>query len=126
MLPARGCMIATIEFDVPRALDRVGGDRILLARIIDFVVEDSPDLVHRIETSLENDEFGEVERAAHSLKGLVANVYCDAVQSRAVEIEMLARSGNRAAILRALESLSDLMEPMVAKLEVARRELEDG
>jgi hypothetical protein len=39
---------------------------------------------------------------------------------------MLARSGNRAAILRALESLSDLMEPMVAKLEVARRELEDG
>jgi HPt (histidine-containing phosphotransfer) domain-containing protein len=119
-------MIATIEFDVPRALDRVGGDRILLARIIDFVVEDSPDLVHRIETSLENDEFGEVERAAHSLKGLVANVYCDAVQSRAVEIEMLARSGNRAAILRALESLTDLMEPMVAKLEVARRELEDG
>ncbi|HEV8068216.1 MAG TPA: Hpt domain-containing protein [Planctomycetaceae bacterium] len=119
-------MIATIEFDVPRALDRVGGDRILLARIIDFVVEDSPDLVRKIETSLENDQFGEVERAAHSLKGLVANVYCDAVQSRAVEIETLARSGDRPAILRALETLSDLMEPMVAKLEVARRELEDG
>jgi len=118
-------MIATIEFDVPRALDRVGGDRTLLARIIDFVVEDSPDLVRKIETSLENDQFGEVERAAHSLKGLVSNVYCDAVQSRAVEIETLARTGNRAAILRALESLTDLMEPMITKLEVARRELEE-
>jgi two-component system, sensor histidine kinase and response regulator len=117
-------MIATIEFDVPRALDRVGGDRVLLARIIEFVVEDSPDLVRKIETSLENDQFGEVERAAHSLKGLVANVYCDAVQSRAVEIETMARSGNRAGILLALESLSDLMDPMIAKLEVARRELE--
>jgi HPt (histidine-containing phosphotransfer) domain-containing protein len=117
-------MIATIEFDLPRALDRVGGDRELLARIIDFVVEDSPDLVRRIEVSLEESEFGEVERAAHSLKGLVANVYCDAVQSRAVEIETMARSGNRAALLRSLESLSDLLEPMIAKLEVARRELE--
>jgi HPt (histidine-containing phosphotransfer) domain-containing protein len=124
-LPAGVCMIATIEFDVPRALDRVGGDRTLLARIIDFVVEDSPDLVRKIETSLENDQFGEVERAAHSLKGLVSNVYCDAVQSRAVEIETLARTGNRAAILRALESLTDLMEPMITKLEVARRELEE-
>ncbi len=117
-------MIATIEFDVPRALDRVGGDRILLARIIDFVVEDSPELVRKIESSLDKDEFGEVERAAHSLKGLVANVYCDAVQSRAVEIETLARSGDRAAISRALESLADLLEPMISKLEVARRDLE--
>jgi HPt (histidine-containing phosphotransfer) domain-containing protein len=119
-------MIATIEFDVPRALDRVGGDRLLLARIIDFVVEDSPDLVRRIEMSLEKDQFGEVERAAHSLKGLVSNVYCEAVQSRALEIEALARSGNRSAILLALESLADLMQPMIAKLEVARRELETG
>ena len=116
----------TIEFDVPRALDRVGGDRILLARIIDFVVEDSPDLVRKIETSLESDEFGEVERAAHSLKGLVSNVYCEAVQSRAVEIEKLARSRNRAGIEHALESLTDLLEPMISKLEVARRELENG
>ena len=96
----------------------------MLARIIDFVVEDSPMLVQKIESSLEDDQFGEVERAAHSLKGLVANVYCDAVQSRAVEIETLARAGNRAAILRALESLTDLVEPMISKLEVARRELE--
>ncbi len=120
-------MIATtIEFDVPRALDRVGGDRLLLARIIDFVVEDSPDLVRKIESSLESDEFGEVERAAHSLKGLVSNVYCDAVQARAVEIETLARSKNRAGIEHVLETLSDLVEPMIAKLEVARRELENG
>jgi len=96
----------------------------LLARIIDFVMEDSPDLVRKIETALQNDQFGEVERAAHSLKGLVANVYCEAVQSRAIEIETLARSGDRSAILRALESLSDLLHPMIAKLEVARRELE--
>jgi HPt (histidine-containing phosphotransfer) domain-containing protein len=119
-------MIATIEFDVPRALNRVGGDRVLLSRIIDFVVEDAPHLVRRIESSLENDQFGEVERAAHSLKGLVSNVYCDAVQSRAIEIETLARSGDRAAMLRALESLADLMEPMIAKLEIARRDLEAG
>ena len=32
-------MVPSIEFDVPGALKRVGGDRELLVRIIDFVAE---------------------------------------------------------------------------------------
>ena len=73
-------MAAVIDLDVDGALKRVGGDRELLVRIIDFVVEDSPQFVSRMETALESGEYSEVERAAHSLKGLVSNLHCKAVQ----------------------------------------------
>ncbi len=44
-------MPAVIDLDVDGALKRVGGDRELLVRIIDFVVEDSPQFVTRMETA---------------------------------------------------------------------------
>ena len=55
-------MVASIELDVPGALRRVGGDRELLMRIIDFIIEDSPEFVRKIETALESGECEEIER----------------------------------------------------------------
>ncbi len=117
-------MAASIELDVPGALKRLGGDRELLARIIDFVVEDSPQFVRRMETALASGEYGEVERAAHSLKGLVSNLHCPAVQEKAREIEGLAHVGNRDAVAAAVECLGQLTEQMMLKIGEARRTLE--
>jgi HPt (histidine-containing phosphotransfer) domain-containing protein len=116
-------MTTSIELDVPGALKRVGGDRELLAQIIDFVVEDSPQFISRIETALKANQYAEVERAAHSLKGLVSNLHCVAVQDKATEIEGLARIHNRDAIAAALEVLGDLTQKMMLKIDEARRAL---
>jgi two-component system, sensor histidine kinase and response regulator len=116
-------MATSIELDVPGALRRVGGDRELLVRIIDFVVEDSPQFVRRMETALESGEYAEVERAAHSLKGLVSNLHCAAVQEKALEIEGLAHVGNRAGIASALEVLGRLTAQMMLKIDEVRRTL---
>jgi len=116
-------MATSIELDVPGALKRVGGDRELLARIIDFIVEDSPQFISRIETALKANEYAEVERAAHSLKGLVSNLHCVAVQEKATEIEGFARIHNREAIATALGVLGDLTQKMMLKIAEARRKL---
>jgi HPt (histidine-containing phosphotransfer) domain-containing protein len=117
-------MPAVIDLDVDGALKRVGGDRELLVRIIDFVVEDSPQFVTRMETALESGEYSEVERAAHSLKGLVSNLHCKAVQDKALEVEALAHNGDRAAMGSAIEVLSRLTQEMMLKVYETRRSLE--
>jgi HPt (histidine-containing phosphotransfer) domain-containing protein len=123
-LPKGIKMAALIEFDVPGALKRVGGDRELLVRIIDFVTEDSPQFVQRMETALKSGEYSEVERAAHSLKGLVSNLHCRAVQDKALEIEALAHQRDRDSIGTAIESLGRLTEQMMLKVCELRRTLE--
>src|SRR5262245_59124266 len=103
-------MVASIEFDVPGALRRVGGDRELLSRIIDFVAEDSPEFIRRMQTALKSGDYHEVERAAHSLKGLVSNLHCRAVQDKALEIEGLAHRCDNASIAAAITTLSELTD----------------
>jgi len=117
-------MVASIEFDVPGALKRVGGDRELLGRIIDFVAEDSPEFIRRMQTALKSGEYAEVERAAHSLKGLVSNLHCRAVQDKALEIEGLAHVRDKASIAAAIATLSDLTDQMMVKIDELRHSLE--
>jgi HPt (histidine-containing phosphotransfer) domain-containing protein len=117
-------MTTSIELDVPGTLRRVGGDRELVVRIIEFVVEDSPVFVKRMQMALESGEYREVQLAAHSLKGLVSNLHCPAVQDKALEIEGLAQVGDRDAISAALECLIRLTDQMMLKIAEARRTLE--
>jgi two-component system, sensor histidine kinase and response regulator len=114
---------ATVDLDLDGALKRLGGDRELLVRVIDFVVEDSPALVRQMESALEADRLGEVQQAAHTLRGLVSNVTCSAIQSQTVELESLALSGDRAGVANALQLLVQLLNRMMAKLAEAHREL---
>jgi HPt (histidine-containing phosphotransfer) domain-containing protein len=117
-------MVASIEFDVPGALKRVGGDRELLVRIIDFVAEDSPEFVRRMETALQSGEYAEVERAAHSLKGLVSNLHCRAVQDKAFEVEGLAHVRDKTSIGAAIANLNELTGQMMVKIDELRHSLE--
>ncbi len=62
--------------------------------------------------------------AAHSLKGLVSNLHCKAVQDKALEVEALAHNGDRAAMGSAIEVLSRLTQEMMLKVYETRRSLE--
>ena len=114
---------SSIELDVPGALRRVGGDRELLCKIIDFVVEDSPQFLERMGTALGTGDYPEVERAAHSLRGLVSNLRCEAVEEKASQIEKFARTRKREAIATAVDDLSDLTQKMMLKIDEVRRDL---
>ena len=83
------------------ALQRLGGDRQMLADLIGFFSEDAPMLRTAMDTAIESNNFAELQRAAHSLKGLLANFEATAAITVAQPIEHAA----------AKEDLSDVDLP---------------
>ncbi len=60
-------------FDLEAALARLGNDRAFFANLVEFFVEDYPQLLGQIRSALQAQDAPAVAHAAHSLKGLVAN-----------------------------------------------------
>mgnify|MGYP000954077805 CR=1 FL=1 len=66
-------MEATI-FDLEGALNRLGGDRELFQDVVGFFLEDSPGLLEQVRQGFAAGDAETVHRAAHSLKGLAAQL----------------------------------------------------
>ncbi|HUG89719.1 MAG TPA: response regulator [Planctomycetaceae bacterium] len=80
--------------DVAKALKRLDGDRNLLTDMAGFFNEDAPELLRKIELSLERGDAQCVQRSAHSLKGLAANFNADRAVAAAFDLEQLGESGD--------------------------------
>lgn len=74
-------------------LERVGGDRELLAEVIRFFLEDCPPLVELMRQGLVDGNYVAVQRLAHSLTGSAGNFDAPAVTtlSRTLEARALAQ-----------------------------------
>lgn len=99
-------------FDAAVALDRLDDDNELFSALIDIFQEDSVVLYTALRASLAGGELAEVERAAHSLKGLAANFEARGTTAVALRVEELARAGEVAGL-----------EELVAELGVKLHEL---
>jgi HPt (histidine-containing phosphotransfer) domain-containing protein len=85
---------------VPRAdgvslevLERVGGDRELLAEISRLFVDDAPLHLNRIRAALDARDGESLRRAAHGLKGAAANFDAEGVVAAARALEEIGRTG---------------------------------
>ena len=74
-------------FDLTIALERVGGDEELLKEIADLFVEDAPQLLEAIRVAIEAKDGAALHRAAHSLKGSVANFGAEKAVETAFQLE---------------------------------------
>ena len=129
----RGMPNVTV-MDRAAALDRVGGDAVLLAEIAKLFLEEYPTQLAAIRAAVAAGNAPELERAAHSLKGSVANFAAPAVVETARMLEQIARearlesAGELAAVLeQQLEHLrvhvlcaSDQEDPLAADYVPAR------
>jgi PAS domain S-box-containing protein len=86
-------------------LDRVGGDVELLVDLVNLFMDDSPNLLSEIKASLQQKDTHRLERAAHTLKGSVANFAAKASSDAALRLEVMGRNGD---LTQAEEALSDL------------------
>jgi len=75
-------------------LDRVEGDRALLAEMVALFFEESPRQLAELQDSLANGDAPAAERAAHKLKGAVGNFAAPAAAAAAEKAEHLARAGD--------------------------------
>jgi CheY-like chemotaxis protein/HPt (histidine-containing phosphotransfer) domain-containing protein len=102
-LGARFALPNVVDFDA--ALERMDGNRELLADMATFFLEDSPALVARIRAGLQNGSCEEVRRAAHSLKGLASNFGAERTVQTARTVEKAAEAGD---VSQAAEYFSEL------------------
>jgi len=85
-------------FDANAALDRLDGDVELFAMLIDVFQQDSVELFDQLSAALASGNLGQVERSAHSLKGLAANFDAKDAAQAAFAIEQSARARDAAPI----------------------------
>ena len=80
--------------DLNVALERVGGDEELLKEIADLFVEDAPQLLEAIRVAIEKKDGSALHRAAHSLKGSVANFGAEKAVEMAFQLEKMGKSNH--------------------------------
>ncbi len=93
-------------FDANAALDRLDGDVELFATLIVVFQQDSVELFDQLSAALASGNLGQVERSAHSLKGLAANFDAKEAVQVAFAIEESARARNAAPIARLASELA--------------------
>ena len=93
--------------DLPGALARMGGDRELLQKLVEFFREDAPDYLIRLRAAAEQKDAAGVQFAAHSLNGLVSNFGAAAASQAAMRLEVMGRNGDLSSVAEAIVTLED-------------------
>ncbi|TWT76102.1 Signal transduction histidine-protein kinase BarA [Posidoniimonas polymericola] len=91
--------------DLDTALKRLRGDRGLLLDMMGFFEQDAPTLLAAVDKNLESGQLAEVERGAHSLKGLASTFDAVAAVSSARDVEQAAHDGRADALPPLVKSL---------------------
>jgi len=101
-------------WDRAAAVQRLGGDELLLEELIAIFFEDYPRLHGRLSRGIAEGNLPAVREAAHTLKGSLAYLGAGEPAARAQEIETAARSGESAPI-------AELVRKLAFEVEVLRQ-----
>lgn len=99
------------------ALERMGGDEELLREIAGLFLEDYPSMMSKIDQAVANSDAYNLERAAHSLKGSIANFGSEAAYQASLDLEQMGRSKDLAKMHEAHARLVDVMTHVCPELE---------
>ncbi len=98
---------------------RFEGEPELLRDVVNLYLEDCPNLICGIRGAVERGDARALERAAHKLKGTVANFAAQAAYDAALSMEMMGREGHleqAAEALQGLESALAELRPVLLNL----------
>jgi len=93
--------------DESRLLDRVGGDRRALARLVRLFVADSRKLLAQARRAVAQGKAPELRAAAHALKGSVSNFAAPAATAAAARLQQIADAGDLAEASGAYARLNE-------------------
>ena len=109
--------LATATLDRELALSRVGGDAELLKEIGGLFLDEYPRVLAELRGAVERGDAGGVERAAHGLKGSVANFGARPAVDAACALEVMGRTHQ-------LEEVEQVLHTLDLALAALRPELE--
>jgi HPt (histidine-containing phosphotransfer) domain-containing protein len=101
--------------DVAAVLNRLGGNRALLARLLAEFARSQAGTADAIRAALDRGAVGDAARHAHTLKGVAANLSAERLAREAGAIELALRNAATAHL-----------EPLLARLDAAMAEVMSG
>jgi two-component system, sensor histidine kinase and response regulator len=108
-----GAGSSTVESD--GLIKSFENDHHLFQELVEIFVNDYPQMLATLRTSLKNIDGKTLSRTAHSLKGMLRNFRAEAVAGKAFELEKIGQQGD-------LDGADQLVENLAARLdEVAKR-----
>jgi two-component system, sensor histidine kinase and response regulator len=99
------------------ALSRVGGDADLLKEIAALFIEEYPKVLTELRAAAVRRDSRGVERAAHGLKGSVANFGAQAAVDAASELEHMGRAGDLSRVGEAIDALARALDALHPELK---------
>jgi PAS domain S-box-containing protein len=106
--------------DAPALLRRLGGNRALLAQVVEVFRDDAATRMSEVAEAAAHQDWARLSREAHTLKGTVGNLCADGAYAAALRLEKLARDQSSAELAEAVQSLTAEM----CKLQSALAELD--
>jgi HPt (histidine-containing phosphotransfer) domain-containing protein len=73
-------------------LDRIDGDRVLLAELVDLFRADFPGYLRAAKEAIDSQDANSLRSTGHTLKGALANLSAIEASSLAAELEMMGKS----------------------------------
>jgi len=98
------------------ALSRVGGDVELLKEIAALFMEDYPNVLAELRAAAARGNSQRVERAAHGLKGSVANFGAQAAVDAALQLEQMGRAGDVSRASQTIDALALALDALGSEL----------
>lgn len=108
--------ISTAEVDRAALLERVEGDRELLAEMVHLFQEEAPQLLAAMRDALARGDMAVMERAAHSLKGAASNLSAKVAAGAAMRLETDARNKDADSAGKSLGELERTVERVLPAL----------
>lgn len=100
--------------DLGRALERVGGERALLAELVEIFLEDLPGHRQTMRAGAGDGSLSDIRRAAHTLKGSCATLGAERASFLAAALEDACRRARADAVASLLARLERELEEVQA------------
>ncbi len=109
--------VSTENVDLPRLLDQIGGDPKIVRRLIEICLQALPDQLSDIRSAAARRDDQTLARAAHAVKGAVANFATGTAYAAARRLEQAARKADWAEIGLAQSDFEQQINDLVSQLE---------
>jgi two-component system, sensor histidine kinase and response regulator len=103
--------------DMTELLARVDNDRDLLVELLTLFQEDFPRLRDELHAAVDAGNPSQAEKAAHTLKGMLANLSIKHSNQLAASVEIAARAGDAQEIQKAMASFDREETGLLAAVE---------
>jgi len=108
---------ADAAFNGNAVVSRVGGDRALLAKLIDMFRDESPRALREIREAVEHQDGARLERAAHKLRGSLITFGADLAAQAALALETSAREGRLGGLAPHADKLEREIQRLIAAFD---------